>query len=122
MLLALLLSCTTDVSIMKRQDPLADTSLVMSDTGMSIEPSDERSGITGSTRPGLGLQGRPGQGSGVTGSTRPGVWDCRVDPARGLGLWGRPCQGSGITGSTLPGVWDYRVDPARGLGLQGRPC
>ncbi len=50
MLLALLLSCTTDVSIMKRQDPVIDTSSLLVDTSAlepSAEPSEERSGITG---------------------------------------------------------------------------
>ena len=49
MLLALLLSCTTDVSIMKRQS--TDTSVAAVDSSVptepSVEPSDERSGITG---------------------------------------------------------------------------
>ena len=47
MLLALLLSCSTDVSIMKRHDPSVDTNSALIDTSVTSEPSDERSGITG---------------------------------------------------------------------------
>ena len=51
MFLALLLACTTDVSIMKRQDH-QDTTVVLVDSGdipiePSSEPSSERVGVTG---------------------------------------------------------------------------
>ena len=49
MLLSLLLCCASDVSIMKRQDPITDTSAPITDSAFQ-EPSDnpeQRSGITG---------------------------------------------------------------------------